>query len=93
MSFCQKAYKIVRKIPKGRTMTYKEVAKLAGNSLAFRAVGNALNKNLNLKTIPCHRVVRSDGTIGGYRYGTNKKISLLKKEGVMIKNKRVVFNL
>ena len=72
-------------------MTYKEVAKLAGSPRAFRAVGNALNKNSDLKTIPCHRVVKSDGRIGGYRHGANKKISLLKKEGVQIKGKKVIF--
>ena len=91
MSFCQKVYRVVRKISEGRVMTYKEVAKLAGSPRAFRAVGNALNKNSDLKTIPCHRVVKSDGRIGGYRYGTNKKISLLRKEGVQIKGKKVIF--
>ena len=71
-------------------MTYKEVAKLAGSPRAFRAVGNALNKNSDLKTIPCHRVVKSDGRIGGYKQGTNRKISLLSKEGVIIRKGRVV---
>ena len=71
-------------------MTYKEAAKLAGSPRAFRAVGNALNKNPDLKTIPCHRVVRSDGTVGGYKQGTNRKISLLSKEGVIIRKGRVV---
>ena len=89
-SFYQKVYRIARKIPKGRVMTYKEAAKLAGSPLAFRAVGNALNKNPDLKTIPCHRVVRSDGTVGGYKQGTNRKISLLSKEGVIIRKGRVV---
>ena len=80
----------MRKIPKGRVMAYKEAAKLAGSPRAFRAVGNALNKNPDLKTIPCHRVVRSDCRIGGYKQGTNKKISLLSKEGVIIRKGRVV---
>ena len=70
-------------------MTYKQVAKAAGSPQAFRAVGNALNKNTDAK-ITCHRVVKSDGTIGGYRHGTKKKTALLKKEGVIIKNSRVV---
>lgn len=72
-------------------MTYKEVAELAGRPKASRAVGNILNRNPDLKTIPCHRVVKSDSFVGGYKYGTNKKISLLKREGVRIKGKKVVF--
>ncbi len=80
------------KIPKGRVSTYKEVAELTGRPMAFRAVGNALNGNPDPKTVPCHRVVKSDGSVGGYKYGTNKKISLLKKEGVRIKGKKVVFS-
>ena len=71
-------------------MTYKEVAKLAGKSRAFRVVGDALNKNPDLKKIPYHRVVKSDGTVGGYKQGTNRKISLLSKEGVIIRKGRVV---
>lgn len=61
-------------------MSYKQVAKLAGRPRAYRAVGNILNKNYDPK-IPCHRVIRSDGQVGGYNRGTAKKISLLKKEG------------
>ncbi len=64
-------------------MTYKEVAKMAGNEKATRAVGNILNKNQDLK-IPCHRVIRSDGKAGGYNKGSQKKIEILKKEGIKI---------
>ena len=67
-------------IPHGKTITYKEVARLAGNPNAYRAVGNILNKNYD-PAIPCHRVVRSDGTVGGYNRGRAKKKLLLKKEG------------
>ena len=80
-SFTQKVYEVVKKIPKGKVLTYKEVAKRAGNILASRAVGNILNKNYNLK-IPCHRVVRSDGKLGGYNRGIKNKIKILKSEGV-----------
>jgi len=66
-------------------MTYKQVAESAGKPRAYRAVGNILNKNTNPK-IPCHRVVRSDGKIGGYNRGAEIKESLLKKEGVIIRN-------
>ena len=79
-SFTQKVYDVVSKIPKGSTLTYKEVAKRAGSSDASRAVGNILNKNYD-STIPCHRVVRSDGKTGGYNRGVTAKIELLKKEG------------
>lgn len=82
-SFSKKVLRIVKKIPKGKTMTYKEVAKMAGNEKATRAVGNILNKNQDLK-IPCHRVIRSDGKAGGYNKGSQKKIEILKKEGIKI---------
>ncbi len=88
-SFQEKVYKIVTKIPKGEVSTYKEVAKRAGSARAYRAVGNILNKNPNLKLIPCHRVIKSNGRIGGYKYGTKKKIALLKKEGIIIKNGKI----
>lgn len=70
---------VVAKIPKGKTLNYKRVAELAGNKKACRAVGNILNKNYDPK-IPCHRVVRSDGKIGGYNRGADKKLNLLCKE-------------
>ena len=83
-SFQRKVYEIVRKIPKGKVLSYSEVAKLAGFSRAYRAVGNTLNKNQTPKIIPCHRVIKSNGKIGGYKEGIKKKIALLKKEGIMI---------
>lgn len=87
--FQQKIYKIVKTIPVGKVLNYKEVARLAGRPKAWRAVGNLLNKNTDAK-VPCHRVVRSDGSVGGYRYGPGHKACLLKKEGVLIKNRKVV---
>ena len=72
--------------------TYKEVAELAGFPKAYRAVGNVLNKNPDIKTVPCYRVIKSDGKIGGYKYGGNRKAALLKREGVIIKNRRVISN-
>lgn len=83
LSFKEKVYAIVKKIPKGKVLTYKEVAKLAGSPLAFRAVGNILNKNYD-PGIPCHRVVRNDGKTGGYNRGAANKIKILKKEGAKI---------
>lgn len=77
--FTQKVYAITRQIPKGSTLTYKEVAVRAGRPQAARAVGNILNKNYD-PGIPCHRVIRSDGSTGGYNRGAIKKAALLKKE-------------
>ena len=82
MTFKEKIYKIVRGIARGKTLTYKEVAKLAGKPRAYRVVGNILNKNYNL-AIPCHRVIRSDGKVGGYNRGTNSKKLQLLKEGIL----------
>jgi O-6-methylguanine DNA methyltransferase len=89
-NFKEKVYQIVKKIPKGKVLTYKKVAKLAGFPRAWRAVGNVLNKNRDLK-IPCHRVIRSDGKVGGYREGTKKKNFLFKKEGIKIKRGKIIF--
>jgi O-6-methylguanine DNA methyltransferase len=81
-SFSKKVYAIVAKIPKGKVMTYAEVARKAGKPKASRAVGYWMSKNYDPK-IPCHRVVRSDGKIGDYnRGGPKKKLAILKKEGV-----------
>jgi len=77
--FGEKVFNIVRKIPKGKTLPYKEVARRAGSPKACRAVGNILNKNRN-PLIPCHRVIRSDGKAGGYNRGPRMKIILLKRE-------------
>jgi O-6-methylguanine DNA methyltransferase len=79
LGFTQKVHRVVKLIPKGLTLTYKQVAKLAGRPRAYRAVGNILNKNFD-PTIPCHRVIRSDGKPGGYNRGTTKKIKILKSE-------------
>ena len=84
MRFKEKVLEVVRRIPKGRIMSYKEVAVVAGSPRAYRAVGNIMNKNRNPK-VPCHRVIRSDGKAGGYALGSRKKTSLLKKEGASIK--------
>jgi len=89
-TFQKRVYEAVKRIPKGKVMTYKEVSQKAGQARAWRAVGNILNKNTNPK-IPCHRVIKSNGKIGGYRRGIKKKTRLLKKEGARIKNEMVIF--
>lgn len=82
LSFADKVRAVVKKIPTGSVMTYAEVAKAAGNSKAARAVANTMAKNFD-PTIPCHRVIRSDGKLGGYnRGGTEAKRVILQSEGV-----------
>lgn len=81
--FMDRVLFFVKKIPSGKTFTYAEVARRAGSPQACRAVGNILNKYGGMKYgIPCHRVVRLDGSIGGFNGGVKKKQALLKKEGV-----------
>lgn len=82
LSFQERVLSIVRKIPKGTVLTYQQVAKLAGNPLAYRAVGNILNKNYD-KKIPCHRVIKSDGATGGYNRGRKLKEVLLRSENAL----------
>lgn len=89
-SFSEKVFSIVKKIPRGKVLTYKEVARMAGKKKAWRAVGNILNINPRPIIVPCHRVVCSGGKIGGYKDGVWKKTSLLQKEGVLIKKGRIV---
>ena len=78
--FSERVYKVVARIPRGKTMTYKQVAARAGNPHAARAVGTLMARNYD-ETIPCHRVVYSDGRIGNYnRGGPSRKIELLLEE-------------
>jgi len=75
---------VVRQIPKGQVLTYKEVAYAAGKPAAARAVANIMAKNYD-PTVPCHRVIRSDGTLGGYnRGGVSRKRAILQSEGVSL---------
>lgn len=81
--FKDRVLDVVARIPKGRVLSYKQVAERAGSPRAYRAVGNIMNKNRNPK-VPCHRVIKSSGEAGGYNGGTQKKIRLLKNEGLNI---------
>lgn len=82
-TFSEKVKEVVAKIPKGKVLTYKEVAKKAGNEKAVRAVGSIMAKNYDPK-VPCHRVIRTDGKIGNYNRGGEKaKRALLIKEGAL----------
>ncbi|HOC96301.1 MAG TPA: MGMT family protein [bacterium] len=82
-TFKDKVLNIVSNIPKGKTITYKEVAILAGSPKAYRAVGNIMSKNFD-PNIPCHRVIRSDGKVGKYNRGDKRKEEILIREGAII---------
>jgi O-6-methylguanine DNA methyltransferase len=82
-TFADKVRDVVRKIPKGESMTYKQVATKAGNPNAARAVGAIMRTNYD-ESIPCHRVIKSDGSLGSYnRGGTLKKREILVREGAL----------
>lgn len=89
MNFQEKVLKLTKKIPKGKITTYKEIAK-AMNTKAYRAVGTALHNNNQPVKIPCHRVVASNKSLGGYSKGIKKKITLLKKEGIKIRDNKIL---
>lgn len=93
MKFNEKVYNLTKKIPKGKVTTYKIIAEKL-KTKAYRAVGQVLKDNKTPIIIPCHRVINSDGKIGGYMgrksgKSIKKKAKLLKKEGVEIKNDKV----
>jgi methylated-DNA-[protein]-cysteine S-methyltransferase len=81
-AFYEKIYAIVKNIPRGKVTTYAALARTAGSPRASRAVGNCMHRNPYAPYVPCHRVVCSDGRLGGFADGSVKKESLLKKEGV-----------
>ena len=84
--FQLKVWAYLSKIPRGRLKTYSQVAKAIGKPLAARAVANAIGKNPYAPKIPCHRVIRSDGSLGGYsgKGGVKTKRFLLQKEGITL---------
>jgi methylated-DNA-[protein]-cysteine S-methyltransferase len=88
MDFNHRVWELCKSIPKGKVSTYKEIAR-ALNTKAYRAVGNALNKNPYAPIVPCHRVVNSDGRVGGFARGAAAKIALLEKECVEVRSGRV----
>lgn len=90
-SFRTTVYEIVKQIPKGKVATYGQIAKLAGNPKAARAVGMYMRTNPDIPNIPCHRVVASDGKLTGYsaKDGVKTKKDMLMEEGVVFINDRV----
>lgn len=94
-SFSEKVYELTKKVPKGNVTTYKLIAEKMG-CRAYRAVGNALNKNPNgilecgtKDMVPCHRVVDSKGHLHGFAHGLSKKAQLLRSEGLKIKKNKI----
>lgn len=85
MSFQKKVLELTCYIPRGKVTTYGELAQALGSPQAARAVGNALHANTRPVVVPCHRVVRADGSIGGYGGGVPRKVELLQEEGVEVK--------
>lgn len=94
-SFSEKCYKLLKKVPEGKVTTYKELA-LALNTKAYQAVGQVMRNNPYAPEVPCHRVVSSNGSIGGFAGQTTgkkikEKISLLKKEGIEFQGNKIKY--
>ncbi len=87
-SFNEGCYEQLKKVPKGKVTTYGELARAVGTK-AYRAVGNAMNKNPYAPKVPCHRVVKSSGDVGGFSSGVKNKIKMLRSEGIEIKNGKI----
>jgi O-6-methylguanine DNA methyltransferase len=83
--FERAVYAACSRIPRGRVATYAGIARAIGKPGAARAVGNALNRNRS-PGVPCHRVVRSDGRVGGFAWGAERKARMLRAEGIRIRN-------
>jgi methylated-DNA-[protein]-cysteine S-methyltransferase len=82
-SFSQSAWRVMRKISPGRTLTYADLAKRAGSEDAVRAAGSACARNLIALVVPCHRIVKTGGALGNYAYGLKYKQWLLSHEGAL----------
>ncbi|HIQ31939.1 MAG TPA: MGMT family protein [Methanothermococcus okinawensis] len=88
-SLRERCYRLISRIPRGRVTTYKEVAEALGIR-GYRVVGRLLSRNPRPVEIPCHRVVKSNGEVGGYVMGVEKKIELLRSEGIPVENGKIV---
>lgn len=88
-AFQQRVYDLCKQVPRGKVTTYKAIGDALGIA-GYRAIGMALNKNPFAPSVPCHRVVASDGSIGGFAHGVGKKIELLQKEGVDVVDGKIV---
>jgi len=89
MNLIEYTYNLVKQIPPGRVSTYGAVAKALGNKGYARAVGKWMNKNPNANTMPCFKIVSSDGGLGGFGLGLEDKIRRLKEDGISLKNGKI----
>ncbi|MFH1409895.1 MAG: MGMT family protein [Nanoarchaeota archaeon] len=87
--FQQRVYDIISQIPEGSISTYGAIAR-AMNTKAYQAVGQALNKNPFAPKVPCHRIVDSDGALGGFASGAKAKIAILKEEGISVEDNQII---
>ena len=93
MSFTYKVFNVIKTIPKGQVMTFKQVAKLAGNENAYRSIGNIIKKNPDLKNIPCHRVVKSNYTLSKNSIiNPKEQKKILIKEGVKFNKNKIIID-
>lgn len=90
MNIDKEIYVKLLQVPKGMVTSYLELSKAVGLKNGQRAIGKIMNKNEHPVIIPCHRVVKSNGQVGGYAYGENVKINMLSKEGIEIKNGKII---
>ena len=90
MNLDQKVYKKLLQVPKGMITTYGDLAKSVGLKNGQRMIGRIMNKNAFPVIIPCHRVIKSDGKVGGYAYGEDVKINMLSKEGIKICDGKII---
>ncbi len=93
LAFNELVWSKLKQIPRGRVTTYAVLAGVCGSPRAYRAVGNAVHRNPNAPRVPCHRVIRSDGQLGGYALGQAAKARILRQEGIRIGPKNKVENL
>ncbi len=90
VDYAESVYSVLRQVPKGKLTTYKLIACAIGRPGSSRAVGNALHVNCDPDGIPCYRVIRSDGSLGGYAGGLDEKVRRLRADGILIENGRVL---
>ena len=88
--FQSECYEALKKVPKGKVITYAGLARMVGRPKAHRAVGSAMNKNPYAPQVPCHRLVKSNGDLGGFATDIKVKIKRLQKEGVVVSDNKIV---
>ena len=88
--FQSECYEALKKVPKGKVITYAGLARMVGRPKAHRAVGSAMNKNPYAPQVPCHRVVKSNGDLGGFATDIKVKIKRLQEEGVVVSDNKIV---